>query len=104
MLPAHLGKKVGGGSGASGFYVFVTSPDAFGGFLEVLALPFQIGGQRVVERGGGVLAMALGVLLQLGLAFWLDGHHIHAVKRKRRESACQGSTLLLVCCRQIARA
>jgi hypothetical protein len=42
MLAAHLGKKFSGWSGTSGFYVFMTSADAFNRFLEVLALPFKI--------------------------------------------------------------
>ena len=95
MLPAHLGKELGGGPGTSGFYVFVTLADAFYGFVEVLALPFQIGSQSLVERGGRILAMSLGVLLQLGLALWLDRYHLHACKRKRQGSACQGLTVLL---------
>jgi hypothetical protein len=42
MLAAHFGKKFSGRSGTSGFYVFMTSANAFNCFLEVLALPFKI--------------------------------------------------------------
>jgi hypothetical protein len=90
MLPAHLGKELGGGPGTSGFYVFVTLADAFYGFVEVLALPFQIGSQSLVERGGRILAMSLGVLLQLGLALWLDRFHLHACKLRGREARVKG--------------
>src|SRR5271155_3114362 len=68
MLPAHLAKEVSGWPGASGSYVFMASPDTFNGFLEILALPFQISSQSLIERNGRVLATALSVFLKLRLA------------------------------------
>ena len=65
MLAAQIGEKLGGGSGPSGFHVLVAATDALDGLRKVLALPFQVGGESIVERRDGVLAAPLGVLLQL---------------------------------------
>ena len=77
MLYAQLFKRLLGGLRAPGLHVVITLPDAVNGFLEVLPLPFQIFSQGVIEHGGGVLAVTLRVLLQLGLAFRFDGYYIH---------------------------
>jgi len=102
MFLAHLGKEVGGWPGTSGFYVFMAPADTFNSFLEILALPFQIGSQSLIKRDGRVLPTPLGVFLQLRLAFRLEGYHVHdlpigygprhlidVLKRKRQESTCQ---------------
>ncbi len=77
MFPAHVGQKIGSASSASGFYVFVASRNTFNCLLKVLTLPFEVSGQDIVESSSGVLAMAVGVLLQLCLALGLQGHHFH---------------------------
>jgi hypothetical protein len=77
MLQAHVGKEVSGGPGTSGFYVFMTPANTFNSFLEILALPFQIGCQSFIECDGRVLAMSLRILFQLCLALRLEGYHIH---------------------------
>ncbi len=77
MFPAHVGQKIGSASSASGFYVFVASRNTFHCLLKVLTHPFKISGQDIVESSSGVLAMAVGVLLQLCLALGLQGHHFH---------------------------
>jgi hypothetical protein len=42
MLPAHVGKKIGGGASSSGAYIVTTSGYAFNRLVEVLPLPLQI--------------------------------------------------------------
>jgi hypothetical protein len=65
MLTAELGEKLSGGARPFGSYIFMAFADTFDGGLEVLALPFEIGGQRLIKGSGRVLTVALGVLLQL---------------------------------------
>jgi hypothetical protein len=77
MLAAQLGEKFGGGAAASDFYVFVAPANALRRFFGVLALPFEIGGQRVVKGSGRVLAVALCVFFQLGAALGFQGDHVH---------------------------
>jgi len=77
MLYAQLLKRLCGGLGAPGLHVLMTLPDTFNGLLEVMLLPFQILGQSIVERGGGVLPATLRVLFKLGLALRLDRYYIH---------------------------
>ena len=77
MFPAHRGEEVSGGASASGSYVFLTSADALNGFLEVLALPFQISRHSLIEGCRRVLTMSLGVFFQLRLALRLEGDHVH---------------------------
>jgi hypothetical protein len=64
--------------GVSGSYVLVSLADALDGLAIILPFPFQIRGQDIVQRGDGVLPMALRILLQLLLAFWLDGYCVYA--------------------------
>jgi hypothetical protein len=97
MLLVHFGKELSGWPGRAGFHVFMPSADTFNGFLEILALPLQIGRQSFIERCSRVLAVSLGVFLQLRLALGSKGNHIHgAVPARidtpsvRRESLCQG--------------
>jgi hypothetical protein len=77
MLAAKLGEKLNRGAGASGSYILVAFADALDRFLEVLALPFEIGSQGLIERGGRILAMALGVLLKLNPALRFERNHVH---------------------------
>jgi len=60
MLLPHLNKKFGGRAGPSGYYVLISVADALHGFLKVLMLPIEIGGQGVIECRGGVLASSTG--------------------------------------------
>jgi len=68
MLTAHLGEKLSGGANASGSYILVAVADTFDRFLEVLALPFEIGRQGLIEGSSGVLAVTLGILIELRTA------------------------------------
>ena len=65
MLAAQLGEKFCCGPGASGSYVFLAFVDAFDGRLKILALPFEISRQCLIQSNSGILAVALGVFLQL---------------------------------------
>ena len=47
----------------------ISLPNAFDRFLIILAIPF--------ERVGWLLPVPLGIIVQLGLAFGCEGHHIH---------------------------
>jgi hypothetical protein len=78
MFLAHFGKELSGWTGTPGSYVFMTPADTFNGFLEILALPFQIGSKSLIKRGGRVLATPLRVFLQLRLALGFEGNHIHS--------------------------
>src|SRR5438309_2230314 len=77
MLLSHLSEKFGRGAGASGPYILVSAPDTFHGFLKVLMLPSEIGGQGVIEHRGGVLASSTRIFLELCLALRRNGYHFH---------------------------
>jgi hypothetical protein len=77
MLAAHLGEDLGRGAGASGAYIGVAFADTFDGLLGILALPFEIHAESFVQCGGGILAVALRVLLELGAALGLERNYIH---------------------------
>jgi hypothetical protein len=77
MFLAHLGKEVSGWASSSSSYVFMAPPDTFNGFLEILAFPFEISSQNLVECDGGVLATAPSVFLKLRLAFRFEGNRVH---------------------------
>jgi hypothetical protein len=77
MLPTHLGKKISSRTGTSGLHVFMTPANALNCFLEVLPLPFQIGGQSFIERDGRILAAPMCIFLELRLALRLERYHIH---------------------------
>ena len=50
MLLTHVAKEFFGGSSAAGLHVVVPSLDALNGLIKILAFPFQIGGESLVER------------------------------------------------------
>jgi hypothetical protein len=77
MLYAQLFKRLVGRLSATGFHVLITLPDACNCFLEVLMFPSQVFGEGIIERGHGILAAALRIRLQLGLAFRFYGYYIH---------------------------
>ena len=54
---------------APGLQVIIALPDAFYRFLIVLAFPFEISGQGVIERRGGVLSMPSGIVVELRFTF-----------------------------------
>ena len=68
MFGAKFGQEFGRWAGASGFHGFVASADFFYGLLVVLLLPLEGGGQDLIEGCGGILAVTLGVVDELGLA------------------------------------
>jgi hypothetical protein len=78
MLYAQFLKRLFGGLSAPGLHVLIALADAFYGFLKILLFPCQIFGQGFIERGGGVLAAALRVGFELGLAFRCDGYDVHS--------------------------
>jgi hypothetical protein len=82
MLAAQVGEKFGGGTGASGGHIFVALADAFDGLIEILTFPVEIGSQSFIERGGRVLAMALGVFFQLRAALRLERNRIHVLAQE----------------------
>ena len=77
ILPAHLGKELGGRPSATGVNVVKTATDTFDGFLEILALPFKVRRQHIVEGCGGILPVPLSVVFQLRSALWLEGYCFH---------------------------
>jgi hypothetical protein len=79
MLAAKLGERLSGGTGTSGGYILLAFVDALDRFLEILTLPLEIGSHGLVERGGRILAMALGVLLQLNPALRFERDHVHSL-------------------------
>jgi hypothetical protein len=58
--------------------------DPFDGFLEILAIPFQIGSQRFIECDGRILTTPLSVLI-LALCVRVSGVPFHG---------CLSTTLL----------
>ncbi|OLE14730.1 MAG: hypothetical protein AUI36_38775 [Cyanobacteria bacterium 13_1_40CM_2_61_4] len=56
MLATYIAEELVGGSRASGFHVVIPLLDTSNGFFKILAFPFQVGGQRFVERFGGSLS------------------------------------------------
>src|SRR5258708_1052443 len=77
MFQAHLTKELRGRASAAGFYVFVPSADAFNGLLKVLAFPFQVSCQSVIQRSRSILAATPGVFFQLCLTFRFERYHLH---------------------------
>src|SRR5258708_7388068 len=74
MLSPHLGKEVSCWTGTSGFHICMTPADTFHGFVEILALPFQVGSQSFIECDSRILAMSLRVFFQLRLALRFEGY------------------------------
>ena len=87
MLATHFGEDFGRGAGSSGGHIGIAPADGFDGLFRILALPFEIGTECFVERRGRVLAVALGVLLQLGAALGLERNQVHIITRVKRKSA-----------------
>jgi hypothetical protein len=77
MFPAQVRKEVSGGPGAASLYVFVALADALDSFGKVLAFPLKISSESVIQRSSRILTAALGVLLELCLAFRLEWDRIH---------------------------
>jgi hypothetical protein len=94
MLLAQIGETLGSKSGATGSHILVSTTDAFDGFSEVLALPFQISGHNIVEGHSRVLSASFGVFFQLRLALRIEWDHIHSSRSfpptYRRGSASEG--------------
>jgi len=79
MPLTQFGEEFVHGAGATGLDAGVPTSDACNGFQVILLLPFKLGGEGVVEGGGGVLTAALGVLFQLSLAFRFEGDRVHSL-------------------------
>jgi hypothetical protein len=65
MLLAEFCNQFGSGPGTTSLHIFVAQANSYHGFLKVQPLPFQKGGQRVVERCSWVLATPASVFLKL---------------------------------------
>ena len=77
MLPGELVEKFVGGPGAIGLYILVALVDSFDGFLVVLAFPFEIIGQGIIEGLSSALPPSTGEFLELGQPFgfyWQRSH------------------------------
>src|SRR5262249_24403166 len=77
MFPAQIGKDLGSGPGAARFHILISPADAFNGFVEILLLPGEIRGYRIVQRVSKGLAMLDGEFFQLGLPLRPDGNEVH---------------------------
>ena len=72
MLYTQIFKRFFDWPHASGEHVFISPSDAFNGFLVVLPFPLESVGEDIVQRGSGVLSVALSELFELGHAFGAD--------------------------------
>jgi hypothetical protein len=90
MLYAQFFENLSGRPSASCLHVLIASANCGHRLLIVVSLPFQIFGQSVIERRGGVLAPALRERFQLGLAFRFDGYYIHDAFRVALRAVCVG--------------
>ncbi len=74
---ADLVQKFSSWSSTPGLHVFISLTNALNSFLRVSALPFEIRAQSLIERLDCVLAMTLGVIIELRLPFRVDGDQFH---------------------------
>jgi hypothetical protein len=72
MLLAQFLEDIRSGPGAACFVIGISLANAFYRFPVILLLPFEIVGKDIIEGGNGVLAVPLGIFVQLGLAFRLE--------------------------------
>jgi hypothetical protein len=79
MLPRELVEELVGGYGATGLHVLVALADGFNGLLVVLAFPFEVLGQGIVECVSHALSSPTRQILQLGQSFRLDGKRFHNI-------------------------
>lgn len=82
MLPAQLLEGLPGGPGASCLYIRVSLTDTFDRFLIIPMFPCERFGQNLIQGGGGLLPVAPGVAVQLGLLLRSEGDHLHTPKLK----------------------
>jgi hypothetical protein len=73
VFMADLVQKFSSRPSAPGLHVFMASANALNSFLRVSALPFKVRSPSFVECIDRVLAMALGILVELRLPFRVDG-------------------------------
>jgi hypothetical protein len=86
MLPRELVEEFVSGLRAPCLYVFQSSAYPLNGFLIILALPFEVFGQDVVEGIGSALAAPARVLLELSQPLRLHRHRVHGSKVEVRQA------------------
>jgi len=72
MLPRELIEELVGGLGATGLHILETLADRFNGLLIILALPFEVVGQDLVESVRGGFAASPRELFELSEPLRLD--------------------------------
>jgi hypothetical protein len=93
IFSAHLSKELGGGASSPCFHLFIALTDALNGFPIVGAFPFEIRGQRLIQRVGNALSIPPGIVVQLRSTFrsygnWVNSSRVRAPPpRVKSESA-----------------
>ena len=77
MFSAHVSKKLCGWAGAASLHIFIALTNTLHCVSIILPFPLQVNGQRVIQRGCGVLTVPAGVFLELCFTFGLEGYHVH---------------------------
>ena len=82
MPLAQFLEDLRGGPGAACLIVGVSPANSLYRFPVILLLPFQCVCQYLIERGGGILPVALRILFELRLTFRSDGYERPCPKGK----------------------
>jgi len=69
MLATYIAEELVGGPGAAGFHVVIPLLDTSNGFFKILAFPFQVGGQSLIEGFGWSLSSPTREFFQFRLTF-----------------------------------
>ena len=80
MLPREVVEEFVGRRCAPGLCVLKTVADPLKGLLIILALPFEVFSQGVIERVGGALSAPARKLFEFRQPLGLDGQRLHVSK------------------------
>jgi len=58
MLPAKVGESFSSRPSSSSLHIVEAASNPFDGLREVLAFPFEVGSQGIIERRGWILSTA----------------------------------------------
>ncbi len=65
MFPPQVSKDVGSGPGFAGLYIVISATYTLRSLCEILAFPFKIIGEGLIECRFRILPTTFGVLFQL---------------------------------------
>ena len=90
MLPREVIEEPLSGYAPTGLHVLVTLADGINRLLIVLALPFEIVSERVVEGIGSALSAPTRVLFELRESLRLQRYGVHSPELRDLAIGCQG--------------